>query len=341
MRLRRATPLLALLLAVGVPASADDGSPARDAGLEVLGNPTAPATVAASTGPVPVPVPQDRPRGTTPATHVYVDSVGGAPSAYLTAQLRLPAGQRIAALDLVLVDDPGDPQDAAADMALLQACVVLGRLEKAAPDDPAELDCTNAVTGARVAGADGAGTWHFGLRGLSDRVRADGVLGVAVTTVPGTGTAASVAFLRDSVRFPYVLQPPGTADPVGDALPAPTNTAPPASDSGFSSSGPFEVPQALAPPPGPTVVAGVEGPVAEPPTPAAVPAPQIAPTAVLQIRPQAASTGPAPRGGPRPLLLLLVPLVPLLVLRTAGSIGPEPDREADDDPYPGLRRRAD
>ncbi len=339
MRLRRVTPLLVLLLAVGVPASADEGA-AGDAVVEVLGNPTAPATVAAPTGPVPVPL--DRPRGTTPATHVYVDSVGGAPSAYLTAQLRLPAGQSTAALDLVLVDDPGDRQDVGADTALLQACLVLGPLDEAAPDDPAELDCSNPVSGARAAGADGAGTWIFGLQALADRARPDGTLGVAVTTVPGAGAAASVAFLRDSVRFPYVLQPPETAEPVSGPLPAP---APLASDLGFSSASSSEIPQALAPLTGPVVDAQVLGPIAEPSTQVALlPAPQVAPPAILEIRPQAALTGPAsPLGGPRPLLLLLVPLVPLLVLRTAGALGPEPEREpgdGTDDPYPGLRRPA-
>lgn len=340
MRLRRTTPLLALLLAVGVPASADERA-AGDAVVEVVGNPTAPATVAAPTGPVSVPVPLDRPRGTTPATHVYVDSVGGAPSAYLTAQLRLPAGQRTAALDLVLVDDAGDRQDVGAGTALLQACLVLGPLDEAAPDAPAELDCSNAASGARAAGADGAGTWTFRLQGLADRARADGTLGVAVTTVPGANAAASVAFRRDSVRFPYVLQPPETIEPGRGRLPAP---APLASAGGISSSISFEVPQALAPLTGPAVDAQVLGPIAEPSTRVApLPAPQVAPAAILEIRPRAAVMGPAPLGGPRPLLLLLVPLVPLLVLRTAGALGPEPNKEPDDgtdDPYPGLRRPA-
>jgi len=289
-------------------------------GNPVSGSATAPAPAGST-------VPGAVPRGATPATHVYVSASGGSPVAYPAAEFSLPADLAIDRMSLTLADDGAAGEDTSADAATLEACFLTGSVDAQSPDAPVGYDCTGSAKGVRKVSTSG-GSWTFDASSLAFRVAKTGRFGLAILAKPAQTDAFSVSVLRTSVVLSYEGTP--RANGVDAALAPPTAVAPTTEVAGL---------QAGPPPLSSDLVAAIGGVVAGPPMLAGQ-----APVGVTTV-PQpatpalanAASSGSSDTRRWRPLLLLLVPVVPVLGLALNRRIGGgEQDTDSLADRYPGL-----
>lgn len=330
----RSLLVLALgMLGAGVPlatAGADGPGPLRPT---VLGNPTISSVSApAPVGQVGATTPSQVPKGPTPATHVYVKAGGGSSVSFAAMEFTVPTGTRQPKLVLSLEDDAGPAQDVNAADAPLFACVMPSAMFASDPDGPVNYDCTLPARGVRKVDAVG-GTWTFDVSGLASTVDRSGRFGLAVVSAPEAASAFSVAVLRSSVRLIVDSSSPTQEPASSDGADRPTPAT--GGSRGVLPGTPTGIARSAALLPG----------ITAPSTPDALaPSVALAPDNAPQGLVLAAPTRIVPAGSTssstrrwRPLLLLLVPLVPVVGLAWFRRIDPD-----DDDPaalaerYPGL-----
>lgn len=298
----------------------------------VLGNPTVsaetPSEVSgpiALAGPPPTPAP-----GPTPEKHVYLSSRGGEVTTYGTVRAPLEAaalGARITAADVTFTDDPATGENVSAETAALQICRLSGEPAESTPDAPITYDCTNPVTGKRTAAADGSGTWTFHLPGAAHLNGMRSAFMFGIVPAPADGATSTVAIQRESLAVDYTYVPKatvGSGHGTGPDTGTSTTTGGTGTPAGLGNdSGGFNTALPVSDLPvatgGDPIVTAPLDPVAAPPASGAY-----APVA------QAVA---GPGRNLRPLLLLVLPVIPMLVMWGAARIGL---RRGDDDIFPDL-----
>lgn len=301
--------------------------------VSVFGNPTVPADPPSevqgplgAAGPAPTPA-----TGPTPETHVYVNTRAGAMTAYGTVLAPLKAdavGARITGIDVTFTDDVAPGENLAADTAVLQICRLTGEPVKSTPDAPVTYDCAKPVTGKRTAKTDGSGSWTFHLPGAAyvNGMRSNLMFGIF--SVPAEGETSTVAVKRASLAVDYTYVPRATTpDPDDDPVGSGDETT-----GSVDNSGDFGGTTTLPDAGGLTGVGGLPAPTGVDPI-AGAPMDVAAAAPVATPYVQAAQQVSGPRRDLRPLLLLVLPLVPLIVLWTAARIGV---RRGDEDLFPDL-----
>lgn len=337
--MRKTVPCL-LVLAVAAflaDTSLTIASAARPTPLHptILGNPTISSVSApAPAGPVGASVPTQVPKGPAPATHVYIKAGGGNAATFAAMEFQLPVGLRQPTITLSVQDDAAPAEDVHADTAPLYACVMPSSMFAGDPDGAVNYDCTLPGKGLRSANAAG-GAWTFDVSPLASTADRHGRFGLAIVSAPDPAAAFSVSVLRSSVSLTVIGG--AAADRVGPTQPLdPVGRVSPVASIGTLPSTPA------------VGVGLVSGPLAAltGPAPADALAPDVASApggspqdvvlaAPRQILPAASSSTSAHRW--RPLLLLLVPLVPVAGLALLRRLDPEgDDPEALAELYPGL-----